>query len=201
MHQTYWVRFGVMRRVGLFSADSDAYARGETIVIRSRRGTELGEVLAPANSTPSGVAARVLRAAGPEDLDRARRADLERPDRLAACERIFRDGTWPLELIDVEPLLDDRRTVLHYLGPHHLDDSGLREAFRAGCGLDVLFEPAGLDAHEEIEADEAEGHGSCGAEGCGGGGCGSGGEGHGGGCSGCAVKQLVGRRRAVAAGA
>lgn len=192
MDFAYLVRYGLMRRVGRFAADSDALERGQTVVVRSLRGLELGEVLlrTSAGEVDPDAPARVLRPAGPDDLERARRAERERPRRLDACERVFRDGGWPLQLIDVEPMLDGRQAVLHYLGPHRIDADELLPALRAACGLDVLLEPAGLDPEPEPDADE--GCGSCGT----GGGCGScGDDQHGGGCSGCAVKDLIRARR------
>src|SRR5690606_11954611 len=130
------------------------------------------EILASSPS-PSPSGDDILRVATDEDLGRARRADADRSRRLAECERIFGDGAWPLILVDAEPLLDEGRTVLYYMGPHHLDDDGLRDALRSRCGLDAVFEPVGLDAaEEETDAGPAEGGcGSCGS----GGGCGSGG--------------------------
>jgi hypothetical protein len=73
-------------------------------------------------------------------------------------------------LIEVEPLLDGAATVLHYLGPHHLDVSSLRARFRVLCDLDVVLEPAGpeLDgdaAHDLTAEDRA--HGGCGSCDCG----------------------------------
>jgi len=198
---SYLVRYGIMSRVGPFSAEADAYARGQTVVVRSSRGSELGEILL---RTPAGVDApapcQVLRPAGADDLQRAHEVREDRPNRLAACERIFRDGIWPLELIDVEPLLEERRTVLHYLGPHHLDIQGLRPIFRDACGLDIVLEPAGLDAADEPVAhdgqDHSQGCGSCGSSG---GGCGQGAKSEGHGCSSCAIASLVSSRRGVAA--
>ena len=81
--------------------------------------------------------------------------ELDRPRRFATCRRILQDGVWPFELIDVEPMLDDRRTVLHYLGPHHLDATGLHSAFRARCDLDVYLEPVGIDAPTPTAPDQS----------------------------------------------
>lgn len=210
MAHLYLIRYGLMAQVGKFSADAADLERGTTVVIRSHRGTELGEVLAPlptsATISPEDTlalaSARVLRIAGPDDLEQARQAESSRPTRFELCQRLFQDGVWPLELIDVEPLLDDRRTVLHYLGPHRLDVAGLLSAFRATCDLDVMLEPVGRDVSELDEEPEAEeaGCGSCGTEqgGCGssGGGCGS--STHGG-CSSCGVKKLIASRQRHAA--
>jgi hypothetical protein len=202
MAHSYLIRHGLMGRVGRFVADSPGLPRGQTVVIRSPRGTELGSVLLEvageetsplAQSSP----ARVLRVAGPEDLDLARRMELDRPRRFEACRHILQDGVWPFELIDVEPMLDDRRTVLHYLGPHRFDTSGLYSAILASCELDVYLEPAGVDipdAEPPGQADDPDhGCGHCGIGGCGsGGGCGS--DSSASGCSGCSIKELLATR-------
>ena len=48
MAQQYIVRYGRMRVLGEFRSLTDLeHARGEQVVIRTERGTELGEVLCP----------------------------------------------------------------------------------------------------------------------------------------------------------
>ena len=68
-----------------------------------------------------------------------------RAERFDLCGRILDEGGWPLELIDVETLLDEDTTVIHYLGPRDLDLALLRARFRSTSGFDVVFEPAGFD--------------------------------------------------------
>ena len=210
MTRSYLVRYGLARSVARFAVDPESadgalgdapLGRGEAVVVRTHRGTEIGEVLgeAPAafdagDDGPRARVAPLLRRASDEDRARARRAEAERPAHFDACAAVFRDGVWPIEVIDAEPLLDEGRTVLHYFGPHRLDASGLVAIFRDRHGLDVVLEPVGLDV-EDDDADaepepEADDHncGSCGSKS--GGGCGS--------CAsagGCAVKALVGARR------
>ena len=128
--RTYYVRHGAMRHVGRFAAEGDlALRRGDRVVVRSRRGEELGEVLAEVEAASTGSAPRAPRRQR-RGLSRASAVAEDRSRRLTACERFFRDGEWPLELIDVEPMLDEGRTVLLYLGPHKLDASGLAQALR-----------------------------------------------------------------------
>jgi len=200
---SYLIRYGVMRHVGRFSAPpvrDRSLERGELVVIQTDRGVELGEVLialdgksAPdrdgAGETTSGTGAEgsphsgpvesshVLRVAGPDDLSRSRCAEELRSTRLSLCQRILREENWPWELIDVEPLLDGRATVLHYLGPHQLDVASLRARFRVECDIDVLLEPAGSDPGTEFPAGDAHDDGpggGCGSCDCSsGGGCGS----------------------------
>ena len=215
MERWYLVRYGLARHVGRFAAGAADYSRGREVVVRSRRGTELGEVIAPASPPEfptTDAPARVLRDAGDDDRDRGRRAQAERSARFASCRRVLEDGLWPIEVVNAEALLDDARTVIHYLGPHRLDVHGIRAVLRDLCRLDVVFEPVGPDAELSAAvpddspthpADEG-GCGSCGA----GGGCGTEGgcgtadaAGAHGSCSGCAVKSLVSdsRRRTARA--
>jgi len=178
---TYLIRYGVMSQVGRFTALPECDApleRGQVVVIQSHRGLELGEVLIPLNSpAPSVDRPSVLRLAGLEDLARADRARESRPSRFTLCQRVLEEGNWPWELIDVEPLLDGRAMVLHYLGPQHLDVASLHARFRVACDLDVVLEPAGTDLEADASHERAHqggGQAGCGSCDCGaGGGCGS----------------------------
>ena len=200
---SYLIRYGVMRHVGRFSAmpaHDRSLERGQLVVIQTDRGVELGEVLIAVNApappasdgprdTTSGAtgvdrtdsvrinSSRLLRVAGGDDLSLARSAEELRSGRFSLCQRILREGNWPWELVDVEPLLDGRATVLHYLGPRQLDVAALRARFRVECDIDVVLEPVGNDLDSEPSAgdldDDGEG-GGCGSCGCSdGGGCGS----------------------------
>ena len=145
--------------------------RGQAVVILTDRGVELGEVLvAPGRSSPprdnasgsrEGEALgsltraadadlnhdpdrpRLLRLAAPADLEDARRSEGLRAERFTLCQRILGDGGWTIDLIDVEPLLDQNTTVLHVLGSLDLNLATLRAEFRSRSDFDVLFEPAG----------------------------------------------------------
>ena len=202
-NRSYLIRYGVMRHVGRFSAlpvRENSLERGQFVVIQTDRGVELGEVLialdgasAPGRNGPDDIPAgisdekqadsvfidssRVLRVAGADDLSLARSAEELRSSRFSLCQRILHEGNWPWELVDVEPLLDGRATVLHYLGPHQLDVASLRARFRVECDIDVVLEPVGNDLASELPADDAHDDGEgggCGSCGCSdGGGCGS----------------------------
>jgi hypothetical protein len=198
--QSYLIRYGVMSHVGRFPAVPTcdrSLERGQLVVIQTDRGLELGEVLiatdgkaAPPGNSPAAAPARpdgedpmpfvspdsphVLRAAGPDDLSRSRSALAARSSRFSLCQRILEEGNWPWELVDVEPLLDGRATVLHYLGPHQIDVASLRARFRVECAIDVVLEPVGEDVGPELSEEDAHPDaGGCGSCGCGeGGGCG-----------------------------
>jgi hypothetical protein len=194
----YLVRYGVMGHVGKFRAlpDSDlALARGQAVVIQTDRGMELGEVLlqmpaasAQASRDPEdpypeesagradvgfGTTPRVIRPAGPDDMASTRRSEDLRGERFVLCSQILSEHGWPIELIDVEILLDPNTAVLHYVGPEDIDLSLLRARFRSRCAFDVLLEPVGANVisaePEPVRLAAGGGCGNCGSPG----GCGS----------------------------
>jgi hypothetical protein len=201
MPRAYHVQFGFTRQVGRFLATGLDFGPGQSVVVRSIRGMELGTVVAEAEVVDATGRLEILRIATPDDHQKAARLSADRHRRFEQFRAIFDEGEWPIEPIDVEPLLDEDRVVLHYLGPHRLDLAGLRAALRVSCGLDLIFEPVGRDIPEtepepEPELEEVEsGCGSCGT----GGGCGSKRSGSDGGaksgCAGCTVGALVAKRR------
>ena len=74
MSKTYVVRFGQMRQLGEYTGLADQeHPRGQRVVVRSDRGTELGEVLCPATDRTAlflenPIQGQILRPASPEDL-------------------------------------------------------------------------------------------------------------------------------------
>lgn len=192
MPHGYLVRYGRMRHIGRFAADSDRFERGQRVVVRSCRGTELGEILAPApwdgDDRPR---TRILSIADTGEDSPGPGID---PARLGHFQALIDEGPIPLLLIEAEVLLDPGRVVLHYLGDPEADVAGLRDRFRGRFGLDVVFEAAGGPPAEDEPAEPA----GCGTGGCGTGGCGSQ---AGAGCGSCGVKDLLARRRRPATSA
>ena len=112
----YLVRYGLMGHVGKFALEPEmdfVLDRGQAVVICTDRGEEVGEVLVSLG-VPSSVATRnaqagrssFLRPASAQDLEDARRSAQLRSERFQVCQRICGEQSWPLEVIDVEPLLD-----------------------------------------------------------------------------------------------
>ncbi len=179
--------------------------RGQAVVVLTDRGVELGEVLvppehsspprqpagewregeAPANLTNTiygdliddNDVPRLLRLAAAADLDAARRCETLRDERFTLCQRILEDGGWAIELIDVEPLLDQKTTVLHVLGAPDVNFATLRAEFRSRSDFDVLFElpgfSSGLGQSSERAALTQEAVRRCGDCDCSDGGCGA----------------------------
>src|SRR5262245_7495938 len=86
MASCYLVRYGRMNHVGRFLAEADGFARGDRVVVRSCRGTELGRVLVRLPRVEATDArAAILRGATSLDFDALEKRQVEL-ERLANVE-------------------------------------------------------------------------------------------------------------------
>src|SRR4051794_33677727 len=110
MSKTYVVRYGQMRFLGEYSglAGQD-HPRGQRVVVRSDRGTELGEVLCPATDRTAlflenPVKGEILRATTAEDLTAELRLAALQEDGFAACREFIAKRRLQMNLVDVEAI-------------------------------------------------------------------------------------------------
>jgi hypothetical protein len=183
----YLVHHGCAGHLGRFRpvGTDVSFGRGAPVVVRSRRGLELGEALCRANADrawlPDPFVGELLRPATADDLTASGR-------NRDVGQRLFEDGSGladarglPLTLVDVEVLLDGRQALLHAIRLGPCDEGALLEELGGRYGLIVRLYDLAADP---VEAEEEEhGCGSCGEGGCGEGGCGS----SGGGCGSCSA--------------
>jgi PSP1 C-terminal conserved region len=173
-----------------------AYRRGDRVVVRSHQGLELGVVLCPATVDHERFLSRtalgeLLRPATEED---ERAADHGR----SLGQRVFEDGrrlavelSLPLEILDVEVLLDGQRAIVHHLRPVDCDYRPLVSALSRRH--DVLITMENLTLPAPVGAPGGCGKPDCGKEGGGGGctDCGSGGGCSAGSCGKATAKEDV----------
>ena len=183
----YLVSYGLAGDFGRFRTLTPLPCRrGERVVVRSHRGVEIGAVLRAATPRhaaflPNTTLGQLLRVETPDD-ERKAETLRERGRQLFAQgnELVQRLGL-PLELLDVEVLLDGEHAVLHILRWAECDVrpfiATLSSAFALHLQIADLVQP---------KEDEEEAHG-CGRDGCGhDGGCGSCGTG---GCGSCGTEH------------
>jgi hypothetical protein len=183
----YLVHHGAAGHLGRFrAAGGDVCARGDAVVVRTARGLELGEVLAPADGSrvtfPDAFVGELLRRATRDDLAAVARG---REVGIALCadgERLAFERALPLAVVDVEMFLDGRQAVLHVLKLGPCDEGPWLADLGDRHGLIVRLYDLAREPAEPADARE-DGHGceTCGSGGCGDGECGSGG----GGCTSC----------------
>jgi cell fate regulator YaaT (PSP1 superfamily) len=206
----YLVSYGKAGDFGRFRpVRSLSCRRGDRAVLRTSRGREMGTVLCEARQghalfLPNTSVGEILRLANPEDQELLDRLG-ERAQRLLADgRRLAGEMQLPVELLDVEILLDGEHAILHHLRWLECDVrplvSTLSRAFQLHIMLEVMSTPP-ADSEDEV-------HG-CGKPNCGkedGGSCAS--CGTGGGCSSCGLartevqayfaglrEQMAGQRR------
>lgn len=163
----YLVRYGAVPEVARFVAEEPlSVPRGETVVVRTHRGLQLGtlldEIKLPADFDGG---FELLRAATPDDRAAARENHRHaEADFLDFSRRILQWGL-QLELIDVERTLDGEKRILYVLCDRGPDTTKLAlQAAAAGLGI-VEVQPVSSTGPVVLPAEG----GSCGT---GGGSCG-----------------------------
>jgi hypothetical protein len=164
----YLVGYGLRGDFGRFRPERPlACPRGARVVVHSPRGVEIGLVLREATPgharfLPNTTLGRLLRVCGSDDERQARELE-ERGGRLLARAGALA-GEWslPLEVLDVEVLLDGEHAVLHQVRAAACDVRPLVSTLSREFDLQVSL--------ADLAAPPAEEHG-CGS--CGSGGCGS----------------------------
>jgi len=151
--------------------------RGTRAVIRTPRGMELGTVLCPTmpshtSQLPNTSVGQLLRSANDED-ERNVQDMVERAQNIFCSARgLAADLSLPIELLDVEVLLDGQRAILYHLRWSQCD---LRQFVSKLSKLhDLYIELQDLSRVEEKGCGKPDcGRGAGGCTTCGSGGCGT----------------------------
>jgi hypothetical protein len=179
--QEYLLNYGTMGEFGRFRAAASLEGRrGDRAVVYTHRGLEMGVLLCPATPghahfLPNTSVGQLLRLAGPDDEHKAEEMGLRGQQIFQDACRLASELALPLEVVDVEVMLDGEQAVLHHLHWAEYDERDLVSALSRRHGLRVRL-------HALRTAAEVEEQG-CGREDCGrasGSGCGTGG-----GCATC----------------
>ncbi|MCA9247656.1 MAG: hypothetical protein KDA42_11085 [Planctomycetales bacterium] len=108
-----------MGLVGHFTAaDAVVYPRGARVIARTRRGLEVGEVLAPpgeGGAAPS-IDGAIMRRMSVEDLLLEERLQRNRAEAMESCEVLLAERAVAATLLDVECLFDGRSMLFYFLG-------------------------------------------------------------------------------------
>lgn len=176
MHE-YLISFGLNGDFAPFQS-GETLQRGDRVVVKSSRGLELGTVLCESAARSAGMipglGGQLVRRATSEDESLAQRLRQRTHQLFEDSRRLAQEQNLPLEVLDVEILLDDRHATLHVLG-----DGGqpLIEALSAKYGIAITVEDLAIPAPAPDtgcgKPDCGSGHGGCST--CStGGGCGTG---------------------------
>ena len=163
----YLIRYASPGWVGLFGTVHKLDCpRGSTVVVKTNRGEELGEVLSgPEESErqaddakPTGEVVRLADSA--EQSQHAEASSRLLDPLIESAQTHLEAESVDAQVVDAELLFDRKKAVLYYLGEASPVLADLREPLRKTIGI------------EEIEwASLIEPAGGCGSGGCGNGGC------------------------------
>ena len=118
MSESHLVRVGVMGEMGPFrSTDIARYPRGARVILRTRRGLEIGEVLvSPFEFSGDELDGAILRRMTVEDELLDARLQKNRDEAFAACQQRLAELPSPPALVDVETLFDGRSLYFFFVG-------------------------------------------------------------------------------------
>jgi cell fate regulator YaaT (PSP1 superfamily) len=157
-----------MRSLGEFrDLASLAHARGDQVVIRSDRGTELGEVLCPVSERTTkymGSSSRgeILRAATPEDRELEARIGDDRSPAFATCQELIAKRRLQMNLVDVELIHGRERAVFYYLAEQRIDFRELVKDLARALKTRIEMRQIGVRDEAKLLAD----YGDCGKPVC-----------------------------------
>jgi hypothetical protein len=172
------VRVGVLGHVGRFVPVSlGAFPRGTRVVCRTRRGLELGEVLAveqgasPVNASPVnaskpasiGADGELLRRMTVADELLAARLEQRKDEAFMACQSLLAERRIAATLMDVEHLFDGQSVYFYFLGTPPPDCEPLTDELARVYGAAARFEQFA----ESLELGCGPGCGTEEAAGCG----------------------------------
>lgn len=185
MSRFHFVRVGAMGQVGRFSAvDGRSYPRRSRVVVRTRRGLEVGDVLAPPDDREDGHAfadGDLLRGVTVQDELLQARLEKNRQAAYAACTAMLAEAGVQAVLVDVEHLFDGQGLFFYFLGaiPPEIEvlTRQLAEAYEANVQFRKFTETLIEGCGPGCGTDEAKGQGGCEA------------------CTSCAVASACGTKR------
>jgi len=139
-----------MRMMGEFPYDGDTRPGcGAKVVIRTKRGTELAEVVTTTCTNggcaksvtrdklmeyiensggedyPFSTEGRVVRIATPEDHQRQAAVEASKGDYVAACKTLIRELDLPMKLVEVELLMGGEMATFFFMSESRVDFRGL----------------------------------------------------------------------------
>src|SRR5580700_11855882 len=165
----YVVRYGLMRLVAEFAARApQRLLRSTSVIVRSSRGVEWGEVLCPASERTATYLeshesiGKILRLAN--DDDARQRDDVYRQERdeFLGCREMIGERHLGMQLVDVEHLLGGERLIFYYLAEERVDFRDLVKALAKRYKTRIEMRQIGVRDEAKLLAD----YGDCGKPVC-----------------------------------
>ncbi|PQO32245.1 signal peptidase [Bremerella cremea] len=164
----YIVRYGAMRFLGVFSSRAkDEYGRDDKVIVRTKRGLEVGDVLCEATdeavkqlSDPT--FGSIMRAMSEEDEKQTQHMVGDIAREIETVRRVIAEMNLPMQLVDIEHLFGGERVVVYYLAEARVDFRDLVKALAAELQTRIEMRQIGVRDEAKLLAD----FGDCGKPVC-----------------------------------
>ncbi len=164
----YVVRYGAMRFLGVFSpAGGREYRRSASVIARTDRGLEVGEVLCKASPEALGQiedpgAGQILREMTVEDRHELIRLQQQGRQQFDLCRQHVERLGLKMQLVDVEHLFGGERIVVYYLAESRVDFRELVRVLAGEFQTRIEMRQIGVRDEAKLLAD----YGDCGCPVC-----------------------------------
>jgi cell fate regulator YaaT (PSP1 superfamily) len=143
------------------------YDRGQQVVVKSDRGTELGDVLCPVSERtsrflPDAPRGEILRLATQEDRDHEARLARDREPLFATCQDLIAKRRLQMNLVDLEMIHGRERVVFYYLADKRVDFRDLVKDLARVLRTRIEMRQIGVRDEAKLLAD----YGDCGKPVC-----------------------------------
>ena len=164
----YVVRYGVLRALGVFGTrGNDSYARGASVIARTNRGLEVGDVLCEAtdeavSTLRNPTHGQILRGMSADDNNEFSHMQSGVSDVFEICQKYTKKLQLPMQLIDIEHLFGGERIVIYYLAEGRVDFRELVKQLAAEFQTRIEMRQIGVRDEAKLLAD----YGDCGKPVC-----------------------------------
>ena len=164
----YVVRYGRMRFLGEYTGPEDQdHVRGQRVVIRTDRGTELGEILCPATERTASYLedsspGEILRPVTQEDLEHEAPLIQAQQKAFDVCQELISRRRLQMDLVDAEIILGRERIVFYYLAEKRVDFRELVKDLARALRTRIEMRQIGVRDEAKLLAD----YGDCGKPVC-----------------------------------
>ncbi len=164
----YVVRYGVMRHLGVFSVKgNESFQRGASVIARTERGLELGQVLAEASDDTaaqidSPQRGAILREQSSEDQREIHRLLAAQRQEFEVCLQRVKESGLDMRLVDLEHLYGGERVIVYYLAEQRVDFRDLVKVLAKEFQTRIEMRQIGVRDEAKLLAD----YGDCGKPVC-----------------------------------
>lgn len=164
----YIIRYGAMRFLGVFSARTkDAFSRDDQVIIRTKRGLEVGQVLCEATDQATSQLSdptfgTIMRGVSEEDLRQTEHMQGDATREMETVRRLIREMDLPMQLVDIEHLFGGERVIVYYLAESRVDFRELVKALASELQTRIEMRQIGVRDEAKLLAD----YGDCGKPVC-----------------------------------